>query len=70
MDILDIIAAAPTTSNNWVNQTTGGNMEAILTFKTATAATAVARELRAAGALVSTKNSGYGETLLMAIWQE
>jgi hypothetical protein len=67
--IEQIIAAADTTSNNLVNRMTSGNMEAILIFAEHTTAESVAMTLREAGALVTTKDSGYGETLLIAVWQ-
>lgn len=68
MTIEQIIAAADTSSNPWVNRMTSGSMEAILTFAKHTTAVSVAMTLREAGALVTTKSSGYGETILVALW--
>jgi len=68
MDILDIIAAARTTSNNWVGQLTSGKTQAILTFATFSAAHEVAYLLEKAGAWVTMEESAYGETILTATW--
>lgn len=69
MDIQAIIAAAPTTSNNWVQELTNGQTEAILTFGSAKDAGLVVAQLLEAGVpFIKTERSAYGETLVMARW--
>lgn len=66
MSIEDIIAAAPTTSNNWVQELTNGTNEAILTFGTRKAADETAKQLKAAGAKVTVERTPYREWILQA----
>lgn len=69
MSILDIIAAAETTSNNWVQELTNGSNEAILTFKLRKTADEVARQLKAEGATVNVHRTEYKEYMLVANWR-
>jgi xanthine/CO dehydrogenase XdhC/CoxF family maturation factor len=67
--IQEILAAADTTSNNWVGEVLHGSQRAILTFGTRKAATATARQLKDAGAEVQVADrNAYGEYLLTAKW--
>lgn len=69
MDIMQIIAAADTTSNNWVQEMTNGTTQAILTFGSAKAAGVVVTQLLEAGVpFIKTERSAYGETLVVAVW--
>lgn len=70
MTILEIIAAAETTSNNWIQRLTSGTMQAILTFGDRKIAASVAMSLREAGALVNVQTSAYGEEIMVVTWYD